>query len=118
MFQLSRLARNAREAIAGVLDEPPDLMLIDQGLADVGPQHWREAWARLREPMRLVAFAGDEADAETVPFFWDVADLMRPPPLTICAPSAARYARAWGTRSSLRLRADGLLAQQGRPRYD
>lgn len=80
-----RLAPNARESFESLAEDELGLAIIDRTVVDVDPQHWREAWALVRNRVRMVAIATGPTDDEGMRFLREAADLTLTPPYDLCA---------------------------------
>ena len=84
-----RLARNAREAFESLKEDDLRLAIIDQSMVDVDPQHWRDAWAPVRDRVGMVAVATGEAPGEVMRFVRETAAATIAPPYDLRALRAA-----------------------------
>jgi two-component system NtrC family sensor kinase len=80
-----RLARNAREAFESLATDELSLALIDNAMVGADPQHWREAWDRVRGRVRMAALATGEGTGEASRFFREAADVTLSPPFDLPA---------------------------------
>lgn len=80
-----RLAPNAREAFESLEEDDLGLAIIDRTVVDPDPQQWRQAWASVRDRVRLVAIAAGAADDEATRFLRDTASVTLTPPYDLCA---------------------------------
>jgi two-component system NtrC family sensor kinase len=80
-----RLAPNTRESFESLAEDELGLAIIDRTVVDADPQQWREAWALVRQRVRMVAIATGPADDEAMRFLREAAAVTLTPPYDLCA---------------------------------
>jgi two-component system NtrC family sensor kinase len=79
-----RLAPNAREALESLREDELDLAIIDRTVVDPDPTLWRDAWAPVRDRVRLITIATGAADDEAMKLLRESADVTLTPPYDLC----------------------------------